>query len=197
MSSEKPDRKILILTGSLLVLMIILAVVFFSLGTGDSVRPSSSSLLIEPDADPSQSPTFRTVELFFLSENDGLLHSEEREVPESPSVSLMARRLVEELLLGSKNGLICPFPPDTKLREFYLTEEGHAYVDFSREIRDGHPSGSEADIATVYSCVNSLTRNFTDIKWVSILIDGRESQTLGGHIDLTRPFVLREDLIAK
>lgn len=197
MSKEMPDRKSLIIAASLLVLLIILVVVFFNFGTGKSVELATSSLLSNPDVDSSHPHAVKTITLFFLSEKDGLLHSEERDILESPSSSLMGRQLVEELLIGSKNGLICPFPSETKLREFYLTEEGHAYVDFSREIREEHPFGSEADIATVYSCVNSLTHNFSDIKLVSILIDGRESQTLGGHIDLTRPFVFRKDLIAK
>jgi hypothetical protein len=39
----------------------------------------------------------------------------------------------------------------------------------------------------VYSIVNSLILNVTDIEAVKILIEGQESITLAGHIDLQQP----------
>ena len=191
------DRKKLILTGALFLLCIVLVIVFFTLGVKDSSEAGNRGLLTDPETGEGQEVAKRPVTLYFVSEDDSLLHPEVREVLERPSVGEMGRQVVEELLLGSQKGLICPFPPETKLREFYLSEEGVAYVDFSREIRDGHLKGSSADVATVYSLVNSLVENFEEIKRVFILIDGRETQTLGGHIDLTRPFESRKDLIGR
>ena len=138
----------------------------------------------------------KTVSLFFPSEGDELLHPEEREIPAYASVALQARRTIEELILGPEGNLINPIPPETKLRELYITSRGDAFVDFSREIRENHPFGSAADIATVYSIVHSLTDNFQEVKRVYILVDGGERDTLGGHIDLRRPFLPRPDLIA-
>lgn len=191
------EKNRLITTGALLFLFIILMIVFLTLGVKDSSNSGSSVLITDPDSGEILEAQMRSVTLFFISEEDSLLHPEVREILDLPSVSLMGRNLVEELLLGSRNGLISPFPQETKLREFYLTEEGVAYVDFSREIREGHSNGTSADVATVYCLVNSLTENFREIKKVFILIDGRESQTLGGHVDLTRPFIPRKDLIKK
>ncbi|MFC2157581.1 GerMN domain-containing protein [Acidobacteriota bacterium] len=191
------EKNRLIITGALLFLFVILMIVFLTLGVKDSTSSGPSVLVTDPDSGEVLEAKTRSVILYFISEEDSLLHPETRKILDLPSVSLMGRNLVEELLLGSRNGLISPFPQDTKLREFYLTEEGVAYADFSREIRESHMNGASADVAIVYSIVNSLTENFSEIKKVFILIDGRESQTLGGHVDLTRPFIPRKDLIKK
>jgi germination protein M len=53
----------------------------------------------------------------------------------------------------------------------------------------GHPGGSEAELMTVYSVVNSLTASFPAVKRVQILVEDKPAQTLAGHIDLTRPLV--------
>jgi hypothetical protein len=72
-----------------------------------------------------------------------------------------------------------------------------AYVDFSKEIQDKSLSGSEAEMAAVYSIVNSLTYNFKSIKKVLILVDGEEAETLAGHINLSKPFAPDYSLIAQ
>ena len=108
-----------------------------------------------------------------------------------------AKQTIEELIKGSQKGYISPFPPEAKLRELYVTEEGVAYVDFSKDIVEKHLSGSSAEISTIFSVVNSLAYNFDDIEKVFILIEGRERETLGGHINLSRPFLPLYDLIAQ
>jgi hypothetical protein len=40
---------------------------------------------------------------------------------------------------------------------------------------------------TVYALVNAVTANLPTIQRVQILIDGRQAETLAGHIDLRRP----------
>jgi spore germination protein GerM len=78
-----------------------------------------------------------------------------------------------------------------------VTRSGVAYVDFSKDIVEKHLSGSSAEISTIYSVVNSLAYNFDSIKRVFILIEGREKETLGGHISLSKAFLPLYDLIAK
>jgi len=92
--------------------------------------------------------------------------------------------------------LISPLPPETRLRQLFITRSGVAYVDFSKELADRHPSGSSAEIATIYSVVNSLTYNFKSIKKVFILVEGGEKETLGGHISLSQAFAPRYSLSA-
>jgi hypothetical protein len=47
-------------------------------------------------------------------------------------------------------------------------------------------------LLTVFAIVNAVTTNLPTIQRVQILIDGREADTLAGHVDLRRP--LQQDL---
>jgi spore germination protein GerM len=194
---KKMERRNLFVLAVLVLMLIILSVVFFTSASKDKIKRGRRDTPVGDAVVAAENLEKMTVTLFFLSENDTLLHPEEREIIDDPGLNTRARRVVQELLNGSQNGLLSPFPPETKLRELHITEGGTAYVDFTREIQENHLFGSSADIATVYCIVNSLTHNFEIIKKVFILIDGGEKETLGGHIDLSRPFVPRMDLIAQ
>lgn len=67
-------------------------------------------------------------------------------------------------------------------------------VDFSEEIVSNHWGGSSGEILTVYSIVNTLTQ-FEDINRVEILIEGKEVETLVGHMDLSVPIESNQDII--
>ena len=56
-----------------------------------------------------------------------------------------------------------------------------------RRRRTADRAGSEDELLTVYSVVNSLTANFPAVKRVQILVEDRPAPTLAGHVDLTRP----------
>ena len=75
-----------------------------------------------------------------------------------------------------------------ELREVFLTSQGIAYVDLSREVVANHPGGSSAEELTVFSLTQTLIANFPAIRYVKILVEGREVQTLAGHLDLTVPY---------
>ena len=188
-------NKKLVLLGLLFVLLIVLIVIFFT--RGREGKQPAPSLLPEEETLPSKPGMTRTVILFFPSEVDAFLHPEEREIRKDVSVDEQAKQVIRELIRGSQDGYISPFPEGTQLRELFITQEGVACVDFSRDIQEKHLSGSSAEIATIYSLVNSLTQNFQSIKRVFILVDGRERQTLGGHIDLSRPFLPDKNLISR
>jgi hypothetical protein len=49
---------------------------------------------------------------------------------------------------------------------------------------------------TVYSIVDTLCVNFPSIRRVQILIEGADPETLAGHIDITQPLEINEDLFA-
>jgi hypothetical protein len=75
------------------------------------------------------------------------------------------------------------------LRAFYITERGDAFVDLSAEASTlQHAGGSTLELLTVYAIVNAVTANLSSVERVQILIDGRQADTLAGHVDLRRPF---------
>jgi spore germination protein GerM len=191
------DRKRVAILGILFVILVVLVIVFFKSGLKEKIIPAAPISPPEVDPLPLQPGQTRIVILFFLSEDDTLLHPEEREIPADTSVVHQAKRTIQEIIKGSQRGFISPFPPETKLIELYVTDEGVAYVDFSKDIVEKHLSGSSAEISTIFSVVNSLAYNFNSIEKVFILIEGRERETLGGHINLSRPFLPLYDLIAQ
>lgn len=191
------DTKRVLILGTLFILLVVLVVLFFRSSVEEKIKPSAEITTPELEL-PSRKPgEARKIALFFPSEEDSLLHKEEREILADASLAQQAKQTIEELLKGSKNGYLSPFPPETKLRELFITKEGVAYVDFSREIQEEYLSGSSAEMETIFSIVNSLAYNFKSIKKVFILIDGREKETLGGHISLARPFLPQYDLVAE
>jgi len=191
------NKKKLVLLAALFLFLVALFIIYINLGGAAKPRPTQfiPSSQAESESEEQQDPL--TISLFFPSEHDSLLHREEREIIPESSLAKQAKRIIAELLNGSQQGFISPMPPETRLRELYITKEGVAYVDFSREIMDKHLSGSSAEMISIYSIVNSLSYNLKPIKRVFILIDGGEKKTLGGHIDLTSSFQPIYNIVAK
>lgn len=186
-----------VLAAALFVLLAVLVVVFFRTSGRERIRRSedvsSSSASVQNTAEKQM----KTVSLFFLREEDGLLVPEEREIAADASLVREAKEVISELIKGPRGDLVSPLPPETKLGQLFITKDGTAYVDVSKDIVDYHPSGTAAEMSSVYTIVNSLTYNFKPIKKVFILIEGEERETLGGHISLDRPFLPDYSLVAK
>ncbi len=130
--------------------------------------------------------------LLFVGPDDERLSPVEQEVPYGEGPAEQARRIVEAELAAPPATYASPIPAGTKLKTLFLTPKGEAYVDLSPEIRTNHPGGTTNEILTVYALVNTLTLNLPAITGVQILVDGKEVDTLAGHLDLRRP--LEQDL---
>lgn len=188
------DKKRWIILGLSLVVLVVFAYIFFRGEGKEEIRPAAEGVSSAGAPEPEQPLETRMITVFFLSDEDNLFHAELRRIGTGPSVVQEAERVVEELIKGSDKGFISPLPPETKLRQLFITKNGVAYVDLSKEFAEKHPSGSSAEIATIYSIVNSLAYNFNSIKKVFILVEGGEKETLGGHISLSQAFVPRYSL---
>ncbi len=125
--------------------------------------------------------------LFYVAENGESLVPIEREVPFGDGPLEQAKRIVEAQIDAAPPPLGSALPAGTKLRSVYVTDHGEAYVDFSRDIAAAHPGGSLNELLTVYSVVDALTANLPAVHAVQLLVDGREVDTLAGHVDLRRP----------
>ena len=83
-------------------------------------------------------------------------------------------------------------PAGTKLRTVFFTKTGEIYVDLSAELQTNHPGGTTNETLTVYALVSALTSNLPAVTGVQILVEGKEVDTLAGHLDLRRP--IEQDL---
>lgn len=128
------------------------------------------------------------VHLYFSDKCNSFLTAEERNLLHSDNPVEFAKIIIEALIEGPRNGHMRTIPAGTTIRALYVTRDGTAYVDISNTIQDSHLGGIKTELFTIYSIVNSLILNIPEIDAVKILIGGRESKTLAGHIDLSFPF---------
>jgi len=136
------------------------------------------------------------VVLYFSDANERFLVPEKRYIPKGKDNIEKATELAKALLEGSKTGLVNTFPENVDLQSVKI-EKGDetAYVSFGRNLIKYHPGGSTSEISTVYSLTNTLTSNIPAIKRVKILIEGKEAETIRGHIDLRYPFTMNKELL--
>lgn len=142
---------------------------------------------VEEEVEPETTGAIR-VTLFYLSSSGRMFSLEERDIPFSNSLQDQAKQVLRQLLAGSKRGRGSAIPSGVRLRGLFITQQGLAYVDLSQELITNHPGGTCAEELTVYSLANTLISNFPAVKKVQILVEGREIQSLAGHLDLTRPY---------
>ena len=125
----------------------------------------------------------------YFTDKDGLfLTAESRIVPHAEDPAIRGRHIIEALIKGPAKGLARTMPEASALRAIYVTENGRAYVDLKDGIMDHHPGGSKTELMSIYSIVNSLVLNVQAIRSVKILVEGRETMSLAGHVDLRFPF---------
>jgi len=67
-----------------------------------------------------------------------------------------------------------------------------AIVDFTAAFAASQPSGIEPETLTLLSIIGTLHANLPAITQVRFLIDGRPAQTLAGHADLTRTYLVTD-----
>ena len=129
----------------------------------------------------------QVVHLYFSDATRPFLIAEERVVVNPGDPRAFGRQLILELINGSARGHLAAIPGGTKLRSFFLLEDGTAVVDFTAHLRENHPGSCRREQLTLFSIANSLILNVTEIERVKILIDGAEAQTLAGHLPLEFP----------
>lgn len=163
----------------------------------DGFRPRISKKTV-PEVSKKTVPEMkRTVTLYFSDPEGEYLMGEKREIPRRGSVQEEAKELVIELTHGPKEKLIPTLPAQTKVLALQIEEPGVAKVSFNRALIKGHPGGSSAELMTVYSVVNSLTFNFPEIKRVQILVEGKEIETITGHLSLNKPLAANPSILKK
>jgi len=162
---------------------------------GGATPPPGEAATPPAQPEETEGPSFtseqnrREVTLFFQETTSESLGPERRKIFLTSSVADQAKQIVVELITGPLEKQLLPtFPPQTRLRGLYLDRAGTAFVDLSSELVDFHPGGTNEEIATIFSLVDSLVYNLPEIKRVHILVNGEERDTLKSHLDLRRDF---------
>lgn len=125
--------------------------------------------------------------LYYVAEDGMRLTSVERDIPYGEGPLDQAREIVAAQVAPVVDPLVSAVPAGTTVRAVFVSEKGEAFVDLSKEVVTAHPGGTLNELLTVYTIVNAVTENLPAITSVQLLVDGKEVETLAGHLDLRRP----------
>jgi len=134
------------------------------------------------------------VTLFFSDSSEGKLHPEERDIAKPAEPGAFLRALFEELARGpTRPGLIGVLPPRVQLRNGFLMPSGEVVLDLA--VDSSLSFGSADELSLVSALVDTMLQNVANTQRVRILVNGEPAESLGGHVDLTRPMgFLRDDV---
>jgi Sporulation and spore germination len=131
----------------------------------------------------------RDLNLLFPDSGQGWI-SEIRTIPGGGSEREELRQCLLELIAGPEKGGIPLFPSAVELDDVFIDGKGIAYIDLHFDGSYLNLGGVLAEMQTIDALVKSLTANFPSIFAIQILVNGRVSETLAGHIDVSKPFTL-------
>ena len=160
------------------------------------VSPVAPQAQTPPPGSAAPTPPVQTVRvtLFFPNSTDGKLQPEERDIPRPSGGGAYLKALFDELHKGPHRPELLPaLPGKMALRNAFLIPEGTAVLDLA--VDSSLAFGSDEELTIVASLVDTTLQNVADTTRVRILVNGEPAETLGGHVDLTRPLLyLRNEL---
>jgi len=151
------------------------------------LRTTPGAPAAAPPAAPAVEARKIQATLFYVSDDGTELVPTSREVLFGATPLEQARRIAEAQVAPPPAGAVSAIPEGTMVRSLFLTPRGEAYLDLSSEVITGHTGGSLDEALTIYTLVNALIVNLPDVSAVQILVDGKEVDTLVGHLDLRHP----------
>ncbi len=165
------------------IIIIAAAAAYTWFNYGPLNRPSA-----ERARDAYRKPRSSTISLYFADEQGERLVAEQRSVASADSLEERIASAVNELLKGPRGGLGRTVPQSVALKDVRVEGDRVAWLNFSPALVSAHSGGSTAELMTVYSIVNTVALNFSEVHKVGILVDGKRIDTLAGHLDCRDPF---------
>ena len=121
---------------------------------------------------------------------DGSLMPVSIDLPLAMDPAPRGKQVLNTLLAGPIDAELRTLPPDAVLLAFYMLPDGTADADFSEAMATSTPSGIQSEQMAIDSISKTLEANVPQVKLLKILIHGQEVDTLAGHLDLTRTFLV-------
>jgi spore germination protein GerM len=168
-------------------LIIVAAVFYASLRREETpVEPGVDTVAVVPEGT-------RAVTLFFADRKNIALVDETREVAIGREFTEEVKQIMKALLEGPRYEGVSAIPAGTAILDvFYDTESATLYLDFSSQLVAAHPGGTSAEYYTIAAIMRTVSENFPEVKAVQFLVEGLQMGTIGGHIELTKPFLVKD-----
>lgn len=115
------------------------------------------------------------------------LQFENREAEGAVSRMAIAAATVREFLKGPSGKAQSLVPADTRLLGIYAGDDGILYIDLSDEFRRNFHGDALSEFLLLKGLNETVLANVYGIDGVRVLIEGKEAESLGGHISLMSP----------
>ncbi|MBE8951145.1 MAG: GerMN domain-containing protein [Quinella sp. 3Q1] len=125
------------------------------------------------------------VKVYYPDDSGMKLVEVEREILVDDSVDKYTAAVEALREEPEEENLTTIFPKKAAIKSITV-RDGLATVDFDGSILKGFVGGSTGEEFFIGSIVDTLT-NFPEVKRVKFLVDGKEIETLSGHMDLSTP----------
>lgn len=125
------------------------------------------------------------IRIYYPSE--GRLLMEERRVKRQVSLPGMAEEVMKEFLKGPSQMNKSGIPIATSLLGIYPGSDGILYVDLSDEFRRNFQGDAIGEFLLLKGLYDSILANVTGVDDVKILIEGKEIESIGGHLFALHP----------
>ena len=179
-------QRAVLIAGILVVAAALAWVLFVALPRRYGPKPAAP-VAAAPPGPPAATGRKIKARLFYVADDGTHLTRVERDITYGEGTLEQAREIIAAQMAPAGDQLVSAIPVRTTVRALFITEGGEAYVDFSPELLTGHSGGTTDEMLTVYTIVNALTENLPAITGVQLLVEGKELDTLAGHIDLRTP----------
>lgn len=178
-------RHFVIITAILFALTIAMSVYVSELRHRERVAPRArTATRVEHAAPPSTGQT-EQVPLFVAYDDPGVLRAQSVSVPLATGQQQRAEGLLRALI-GIYTTKKSPHPLEagSDVRDVFLVEPGTAVVDLNSALVDSQVAGVLSEELTIASIIQTLSANIPTLTKVKFLVDGKERDTLAGHVDL-------------
>ena len=134
-----------------------------------------------------------TIKVYYPNEDGTKLLAVTRKVRTDKDTDKYTAAMKSLLSGTTAKGQVAIIPKAARLRGIKV-ENGTARVDFTQELVKNFSGGSTGESMLVGSIVDTLTE-FPEIKAVQILVNGKEVETIAGHMDTSVPMKRMDKLI--
>jgi hypothetical protein len=170
-----------------LIPAVIFAVLFFGAMTGAYLyfskkifmQPSKNNMPLPVDEDITALRIYYPVK--------GRLEIEERRTQRRLSLLSLAEAVAGEYFKGPAGLKDSFMPGDVKVLGVFFGIDGILYVNLSDEFRSGFRGDAIEEFLLLRGLYDSLMSNIGNISDVKVLIEGKEIETIGGHMSLLYP----------
>lgn len=184
------SRSLLVLTLCLFLLAIAMALYVWQLRS----RAQSEATLQRPQAvTPPGTGTLRQVMLWVAHDDPGVLRVQAVSIELSTERQRKTQEILRALLsIYTRKDSPHHLAPDADVRNVYFVNPGLVVVDVNSELADGQTSGILPEELTVASLVETLGANLPEVSRVQFLVNGKERDTLAGHVDFSKEYGVSE-----